>query len=375
MSEGFSAASAERAGGIKLRRIKAQRSGRSIAWAGLVSVVLWMVPIGIVRNLNPGSIESRPLDSQVGTSGTLTIGRRLFDAFASATIEMQWTPPVEVVWRGPASVITKLWPADPVGINDLDPILSVNDEVVVAQISGTPLFRDIRRGDRGGDVAWLDEQLVRIGLAETSTLQDGRMTSRTSSLVTQLETAWGVKDPDGVFESYRALYLPAASGAVTGRIGDSLNEGEVVAVVPPALTEAKLVLSDLDNSWIDNFGSRALLLDLGTDEVRVASWLLGDSDLLSIAQSVDLGVTMIENVKVRLTDPIEVGSVPSMAVLQDPDDGALCVFKQLADGAIAPIQIDQPLIGREPGLILVQASLIGESILESPFLVQTGCGS
>jgi peptidoglycan hydrolase-like protein with peptidoglycan-binding domain len=107
---------------------------------------------------------------------------------------------------------------------------------LIALATSTPLYRDLRRGDKGRDVRSLQRELARLG---HRTATDGRYGWTTARAVRKLQKAAGIIDPDGRIAYGKILWLPATTvSPQTCELvrGASVSSGAAVAKVPPQLT-------------------------------------------------------------------------------------------------------------------------------------------
>ena len=82
-------------------------------------------------------------------------------------------------------MVTDVWIHDGAAVEDGSALVSVDGVARLAQTTGRPLYREIRSGDSGPDVDWLDALLVRMGAAPAPTLDvEGRATRATTQAIT-----------------------------------------------------------------------------------------------------------------------------------------------------------------------------------------------
>jgi peptidoglycan hydrolase-like protein with peptidoglycan-binding domain len=107
---------------------------------------------------------------------------------------------------------------------------------VVALATREPPYRDLTRGDKGGDVRAVQRELRRLGYAAPD---NGRYDRRTSAAVRKLQKAAGKAAPDGKLAAAEVLWLPAASvrpGSCEQVLGARIAAGQQFAKVPARLT-------------------------------------------------------------------------------------------------------------------------------------------
>lgn len=219
--------------------------------------------------------------------------------------------------------------------------LSVDGAPVVALATPTPLWRDLALGDRGEDVAGLQEELHRLGHDVTAT---GRLDRATLRAVGALRTSVGAAPTAMTAVASSAfLWLPAATTDVTTcslSVGASVTAGDGVAVVPGRLTS--IALLDAPTDLVP--GARVLTLD-GTDVALDPAAALTDPETLarldalpSLRVRADDGEPV--TARLALAEPVTVSVVPPSAVVGTDEQS--CV---VADGAPAPVEV----VGSELG--------------------------
>ncbi|MDR1387967.1 MAG: hypothetical protein LBJ44_10395 [Propionibacteriaceae bacterium] len=121
------------------------------------------------------------------------------------------------------------------------PALVVDLRPVVALHTGVPLFRDLAVGDRGGDVAALNQELARLGRPNSSL---DRFTAQTAQGWAELSRDCGIAPArGGALKLADVLWLPAVSVALeswSAVAGTSVGAGETVGGVRSGLSGVDL---------------------------------------------------------------------------------------------------------------------------------------
>ncbi|GAA3747128.1 hypothetical protein GCM10022225_33640 [Plantactinospora mayteni] len=115
-------------------------------------------------------------------------------------------------------------------------VARIDNTPLIALATSVPLYRDLDRGDRGGDVRALQRELARLGHRVNT---DGRYDRGTAEAVRKLQKAAGVSRPDGRITATEILWLPAASVSPDSCElvqGGYVSSGQTYAKVAPRLT-------------------------------------------------------------------------------------------------------------------------------------------
>ena len=152
--------------------------------------------------------------------------------------------------------------------------LSVDLRPVVALHTDVPLFRDLTVGDRGADVAALNQELSRLGRAQSSS---DEYSSATAQAWESLERDSGISPVTAGLSRADILWLPDTTAVLqtwSATPGTSVTAGGAVGEVRPRLLGVDLSLAD-GQSLVD--GPRVLtLLGLSTPVDDLTAPLPGD---------------------------------------------------------------------------------------------------
>jgi hypothetical protein len=111
---------------------------------------------------------------------------------------------------------------------------------VVALATKIPLYRDLDVGDRGRDVAGLQQELRRLGHGAST---GGRYDYWTKTAVQRLMRGAGVSLPDGALRLSQVLWLPAdevVPDKCSMVVGQQVSRGEEYATVPKRLASVRV---------------------------------------------------------------------------------------------------------------------------------------
>lgn len=226
-------------------------------------------------------------------------------------------------------------------------LLRVDERPVVALHTDVPLYRDLRAGDAGEDVAALQRELAALG---HRVAVDGRYRATTARAVRALLADAGVPRPDGTLALAGLVWLPERTltpSTCTPPLGGALSDGQPVATVAGALAAVTYpVPADL------RAGPRDLAL-FGVTAAAPASGEVTDAAFLAqVAATAEYAVARATTdgqrprATLTLTEPLDVVAVPPTALF-GIDGTAACVQQ---DGAAVPVV----LVGSGLGSSLVQ---------------------
>ena len=135
---------------------------------------------------------------------------------------------------------------------------SVDGAPILLLATGVPLWRDIRIGDHGDDIAALQTELTRLGFEVTA---DGDWGARSENAYESLRRKRGLRvDPSGAVSASGIAWLPSESAAVSNcvaSVGDTIEPAQVVARFPAGLASATVVLGGAGVQG----GDRVLVVD------------------------------------------------------------------------------------------------------------------
>lgn len=330
-------------------------------WIAPVLAVLVAVPLHSA--LDRASVEpSNPLTVPVGS-------RHVDRAIAVNALVTLRTPPE--LRSGVDGVVTGL--ADPGSFEVGEEVFEVNG-VGVVTYRGSPLYRDLARGDQGADVSSLSDFLVTIGLLDKESADD-RFGPIMEAAVLGFQDRLGVAR-DGVFRVGYITFVPEGATAINQAVvnlGDRVGAGDAILVAEAPVESVRL--TPVSTGSLATYDELELALRIGDISVDIPGAEATGSDARALADSLDEGVsqgairveTSDEGTAVYsgsilvLREPVNLGVVPSTAVLIDAN-GAACVLVE-TDSGTEPLVVDRPVAGNEVGTVTIDPSAIGLSVL------------
>ncbi|WP_156533013.1 peptidoglycan-binding domain-containing protein [Cellulosimicrobium funkei] len=364
------------------------RSDRSRGWVRLVPLVaLWAVPVVAVAVAFPLVDAAEERSVAVPAPTVVEVGARSDDG--RTAVEVATVRAVAPEVRAPAGgVVTALAEAGPVEVGQA---LFALDGVDVLVYRGSPLWRDLRSGDRGTDVRALGDYLVSLGYLDADRVDD-RFGPATREAVRALQERLGVSR-DGEFHLSYVVRVDDAVPAVTGPLvglGDRVEAGDAVLEGSQPV-EALTVAPIAEGGGLGRLAREPVVLRLGEVEVPMSSAAPQGAELDGVVAALEEAAAAgtlerivdeaTSTVRYRgailaLQDPAERGAVPSTAVRVD-HDGTTCVL--LSDGSTAaaqPRRLEVAEPGNELATVLVDADLVGSRVLRDATQATgtSGCG-
>lgn len=239
-------------------------------------------------------------------------------------------------------------------------VATVEDLPVVAYTSEAPLFRDLAAGDTGRDVRTAQTFLAELG--HYGGAIDGRVTEATEAAIAAFNDAHGWGD-DTTLRLASLVWVgpgPGTVATVSSQVDAEVQPGEeLVSMTAPIshVTVSEPAGLPPEGDLVLHLGSRTVPYERGSGIVTNPSLASAIADALAPAEQ--------GTVTLALAEPVRIGTVPSSAVVSDPD-GATCIF---ADVTSAPLPVT-PLGGR---LVVVDLDpgLVGQAVLLNPRDVRT----
>ncbi|WP_448630892.1 peptidoglycan-binding domain-containing protein [Cellulomonas soli] len=237
-------------------------------------------------------------------------------------------------------------------------VVTVGDGDVVAYRSERPLSQDVAAGSTGGSVAVAQQLLVDLGLFAGPV--DGKVGPTTLRAIRAFNLAHG-------YGTSSALALASLSWIGSEPVAVDQVEVRVGAVVEPgtALYTTRTGLVGVTASTGAALPEGDLVLevaDLSAPFDRSA-WMATDSDFTA-AVALSLGDQDEGSGTLRLATPVDVGTVPTSAVVTDVD-GTMCFFPSV--GA-TPVVVTPT--GGSLGTTDVPVDLVGDPVLVNPRAVR-----
>lgn len=253
------------------------------------------------------------------------------------------------------------------GVANLDVVMTVDAQSVIAYTSDQPLYRDVTRKSTGADVKTAQQLLKDLGFLDAKV--DGKAGYTTELAIKAFNAKYGYGAKNTVLSRASLVWIGAdavTAGEVKVAAGDTvLANSELFST-----TSAVAAISVTESPGIPPQGDLELVVgDFATPYV-LGSQEVSDADAVaSIVQA--LGAVTESTATIRLVRPTTVGTVPSSAIVED-SVGASCMFGSVEG---APIAI--AATGGTLGTVDLDASLIGDPVLVNPRDVREdlSCGS
>jgi hypothetical protein len=226
-----------------------------------------------------------------------------------------------------------------------------DDEPIVALLSATPLYRDLRSGVTDGpDVQAIESELRALGYGGFTV--DEHYDPSTAAAVQRWETDLGRSEPDGVVTvgEVRLLDEPAAVLEHRATVGDLLEPDDAVLVlgadsrgieadVEAADAEDWAMGTPVEVAWPDGTTSTGSVVEVGRDvsdhqvpiEIALAD---GAGKAVPIGSRVDLARTVAHRtgaVAVPVSAVVQGGDGPAVRVVGDGDDRVVHVELGIVD--------------------------------------------
>ena len=333
---------------------------------------MWLLLIAAVATpaiaavlIDPADYERNVLLPPIPSDATTTVGERFEDGTQPATLQLQWADGRSVAWADTTGLVTAI---EPFGVTvDGQPLMRVDGQIIAAQVSGVPVYRELRQGDAGPDVTWLDQMLRSRGVTTTTTLDSlGRLTRRSTAAIEQWQVLAAAPVHDGIFRPDSTLYLGQVNPSRLQwlvAVGDRLSPGMAVAKEAPSLTSASFELSgdDRRHSLVRDSPIRFEFAD-GT--VQLDGLVPDADDLATLADALEPATPGVDGSVSRQT-PLHFGAVPSSSLVgSGPTQCVVVVDSPTAQRTVA---ISVPAgASVEPGISYVQTDLVGAEVLLDP---------
>lgn len=226
-----------------------------------------------------------------------------------------------------------------------------DDEPIVALLSTTPLFRELRAGvDDGADVLAIESELRALGYGGFTV--DEHYDSATAAAVEEWEEDLGRGDADGVVTVGEVQLLDEATTVLEHKVavGDLLEPGDAVVVLG---TESRVVEADIEAAetadwtvgttvsvdWGDGTSATGTITEVGRDvadaQVDIVVSLGGDAGAdRSVGARVDVVRTVAERsgaVSVPVSAIVDGAKGPAVRVAGAEDDRLVAVELGIVD--------------------------------------------
>lgn len=221
--------------------------------------------------------------------------------------------------------------------------VSIDGAPLVVLATSMPLWRDLRQGDHGSDVAALQTELRRLG---GDTEVDGSLTPASWAAVRAFLAGKGVSVDDGILRRAEVIWAPGRSvtmGSCVAQVGQHVADGGVIAQVTPSL--AGLVVDPVPADLAD--GTRTITVGNTTVPIDESGAVADPDDLARLGAERQISAALLDPQKsqlaasLTLAEPVTVYSLPAGAASGLGDDACVAT----AGGAI-PATIVSSTLGR-----------------------------
>jgi peptidoglycan hydrolase-like protein with peptidoglycan-binding domain len=367
------------ASGESGRRRRLLPAGRYV----VVLIVVWAIPIlaaALLSSRGAPAVERRAV--RTPPSKTVLVGERSDTLATDVRVTADRSPPLALA--SPATgTVTKISTSAGERIGDGDPLLAINGVTRVAQVGGVPFYRDLSLGMSGEDVQRLAALLRAKGYGDTVSAGSRSYDPAMSQAVATMQRDLGMPKADGTFRHAVSIYVSSDFGRLadfTVQLGSRTVEGTSVVHGSGRLTHMQLsvvgegspeILTARGPFHLTRAGVRVRVSSLSSPTPADLGEVLRLVPATAEEQAATASTTLVlDGVQVSLVTAARYGTVPRSSIITGPD-GRSCV--QVLDNPSARdghprSQLLKPGLpaGREIGTALVQADLIGRTILTFP---------
>ncbi len=355
---------------------------RGVGWRGIwfvtPLVLLWTVPLMVFALAFPAANSTEQAAVATRTPATTVVGSVEQDYRSSVSVEVTRKPGRDVLSAATGVVNSvQIEPGDTLRTGTQ--LLTVGGLPVFAVVDRAPLYREIGKGDSGGDVATMCEVLHAQGLWGPGSCTT--VTKSVKSAIKAFEKRFGLVT-SGRFRPDYTVYVPAGSGEV-GSVnvarGDQVDSATVVAQMSSRVTKVTIRAAD-EGATLDDLTDAPVTLSVGTKDIELDSTSVPRARRSKVARTLAKqasagtiqgsegdtpGETSYQGLMLRLSDPATVATAPSSAIYPSAS-GTMCVFTTdgTTGGAVDPLVVEQAEELTSPlGSVGVDASLIGTTVV------------
>jgi peptidoglycan hydrolase-like protein with peptidoglycan-binding domain len=354
---------------------------RISGWA--VPVALWLAPVAVFVLLLPSALVADVGSPTITSAGSVTAGERVRDLRTATTVTIAEavTVPFRLRVGGTVTSLPRTLQVAS-GVT----VIGVDGLPIRALVSDDPVYRDLRRDDRGPDVAAAAGFLAALGYDPGA--GPSVFGPKMEHAVKAFQRADGL-EPDGVFHVDRVAYVtPEAAGEITFDItlGQDITAGDDLGTSAAAGGSVRLASLDGDADLDAIFGDEPVTLSYRQEAVELASvGAVGTDPTASdavrdlvdslrasgvLGTGPDLTTDAVEGFSLALTTPQRLGSVPGRAIVAGAD-GELCVHEATEEG-VHPVPVTVQASSSELGVAYVDADLIGRVVTIAPAVGDVG---
>lgn len=228
---------------------------------------------------------------------------------------------------------------------------TVNDVPVLAYTATVPLYRDLAEGNRGPDVALLQEFLASTGRDIGSS--DGVFGSGTRDALRDLQRTAGLQIT-GTAQRSDFVWVPsgiATVGTIDAKLGQQVDGGAALFSGPDDVTATKITSANASSSTVTLPGGGQPVLVAGDQTFPLDSltpsdeglneFLRAQADAGSLTKATTESTTVYRGASIADGAAAEIATAPAAALYVV--DGATCVFVS-ADGEYQPVTVDNPAV-------------------------------
>lgn len=328
--------------------------------AGIVAALLIAVPLAFLIWLRTSTSDRLPeLEVAPGPSLMHVTQSESFEP-QGAAIVFTWSDPPEIPTPPFTGTVTRVIVSSGDLVRNGDFVVEVDGIKRMAYQSEVPLFRPLRRGDKGDDVMTLETFLTSQLLFHEQA--DSQFTTATGGAVEELGQLIGVPSSGLVFSPSWLVWI----GPDPFRVGDIFARIGFPAPAPgAALLSGVSVINDVritapDGSPLDLSGGR--LLQMSDFEIVMEDGRIADSELQQLSNDLKHGTEQGMGTVLRLI-PRVAFVVPATALVADAD-GSLCVFLARQDH-YEPVMVEIGG-GRVSTVDIVDGLAEGDALLVNP---------
>lgn len=334
----------------------------------LLLVIAWLVPVAaglvIVQNQDD---ESEALWAVSDSERFSPIGERTEDGVQGASLRLTWSGRADIAGTQRAGVVTEILAEPGQPLRDGQPLLRIDQRAIYVQVGGSPLYRDLRQGDRGPDVADL-AQFLSSTLGRRVAPVAGQLGEDMVAAISAFYARDGVTGKT-VFAVSDLGYVPegAAVDTFQVRVGQRLNGGEPLASVQARLDEVQVVLDGPpERQALLRDAEVALTFPSGT-ELALGSIDVPPTEYRKLARLLTGAPESVESLIIKRVTPMRFGAVPSSAVVST-ERGDCIYIRARSQGAVESRMLDDEASAAslEIGITYVPPELIGETVLANP---------
>jgi hypothetical protein len=340
---------------------------RTQPWRGafaklMLAVLLVGVPAAAATGFVRRASERRSADPSAPVLATLVEPGTFSETDPRpTTLVVTWQRGYRSMYVGEAGTVTAVHVAARDTPASGAALVTVDDRIVFALRSAIPLFRDLKAGDEGTDVAELEKFLATFGLVDVR--GRSKIDRKMNEAIRTFNVLTGRRDLGSTFTHLAVAWIGStdettmtAIDEVLVHLGDNLAGPTALYETSPTVVDAVAVFDIADRPGIqgprlaepDASTARPFRLAADTYSVDVSQW----AELAEIVTQPEFGTENRTITKVagstRLAEPVTFQVVPVEAVITSRS-GTTCVYSATDKPTVIEVA------GSEPGIVLVSA--------------------